>query len=280
MVTDQMPYANRMLDAQVMHDIIQGIPPVRAPPLGTLVSKPSLKRFWDLTVAMWQRDPKRRPDILAAGRMLAECRSNNTGPQLTAHSATASASPSMTRIHTMSSNTIGGPSSGTISANDNHVPGPTNTPRTTISSRVSTSTISTYRRDTSRESVSRRTRTSSASPIPLFSSGRLSRSTSLTSRKSSTGQKELVSRVSPHNETLFSPTVTTVVDDELAQSQGNEDNGNHIGGFSNPLNQLRRSSSLIMKGAFGGSLRRPTSFSTRSNFQPAINAYEQVWSDT
>ncbi|PVG00057.1 kinase-like protein [Serendipita vermifera] len=300
MVTDQMPYANRMLDAQVMHDIIQGLPPVRVPPLGTLISKPSLKRFWDLVAVMWQRDTKRRPNIVEVGRMLTECRST-TGPPLTALSVTGSPSGMLNRIHTGSSTTKAGPSSGTIISNVQHVSGAPNNVQMTTSSHISASSSSVYRRSTSRptsrEPISRRTRTSSASPSPpvsLLSPGRLYRSTSMTNKLSRSSQGELSPDLSalPRHLASASPAgdvsaaTTTADKPKPVTSRGNEgtstptsSNSSSGSSLSNPLHQLKRSSSLIMKGAFGVPLRRASSLSTRSNFQPSINASEQVWHD-
>ncbi|KIM29148.1 hypothetical protein M408DRAFT_45670, partial [Serendipita vermifera MAFF 305830] len=84
-VTDHLPYANRNLDAQVMHDIIRGFPPARRPSLAGGMKtggKHSLPKFWDLLTVTWAADPARRPDVVQVSRILSECRMPPQGPQL------------------------------------------------------------------------------------------------------------------------------------------------------------------------------------------------------
>ncbi|KAG8839019.1 hypothetical protein FRC18_001389 [Serendipita sp. 400] len=98
MMTDQIPYANRSIDAQVMHDIIRGVLPARQPTsIGSIHStktfssnnhRTSHARLWALISATWRANPDHRPDIILIGRMLAECRMHQ-GPQLTAEHSIA-----------------------------------------------------------------------------------------------------------------------------------------------------------------------------------------------
>lgn len=83
MLTDRIPYANRNLDAQVMHDLIRGILPSSKPVGIQSANKKSHTKLWELILSTWQREPSLRPDIMLVSRLIEECRTHQ-GPALSA----------------------------------------------------------------------------------------------------------------------------------------------------------------------------------------------------
>lgn len=78
-----MPYANRMMDSQVMHDIIRGMLPARQPSRMILATNPSLDNIWMFIMATWRTEPDQRPNVVTVGKMLVKCEIHR-GPPLVA----------------------------------------------------------------------------------------------------------------------------------------------------------------------------------------------------
>ncbi|CCA66459.1 hypothetical protein PIIN_00145 [Serendipita indica DSM 11827] len=85
LMTDQIPYANRTLDAQVIHDVVVSkSPPAKRSQCSSLsIVSVSHNKLWDLLKWTWNREPTQRPNIDQVGRMLVECRPQQ-GPLLAA----------------------------------------------------------------------------------------------------------------------------------------------------------------------------------------------------
>ena len=82
---DQIPYANRTLDAQVIHDVVVSkSPPAKRSQCSSLsTASTAHNKLWDLLKSTWNREPTQRPNINQVGRMLVDCRPQQ-GPLLAA----------------------------------------------------------------------------------------------------------------------------------------------------------------------------------------------------
>lgn len=87
MATDQIPYANRNLESQVIYDIICGVLPAREPSRFTLASNPTLGKLWNMMLATWNEDANSRPDINAVMKMVADCMPHSELPLVAASQA-------------------------------------------------------------------------------------------------------------------------------------------------------------------------------------------------
>ncbi|KIM23527.1 hypothetical protein M408DRAFT_252923 [Serendipita vermifera MAFF 305830] len=265
-VTDHLPYANRNLDAQVMHDIIRGFPPARRPSLAGGMKtggKHSLPKFWDLLTVTWAADPARRPDVVQVSRILSECRMPPQGPQLRTeqpvmvnnigHSPTYRARPEPARASL----------------------GVTSTTTTTTSRGLSRSSSLGAQRERGRlASVFR-------APMSASSSVSLDRSLGADQRRTVGPSFSSGSSSTTTTETVASALAAVpALGLKRSRSAGSSASSSTASLLLLPsadkLHRLRRSTGAVLK----GSLRRVSSSTNPSpSFRPSLDATEQVWHD-
>lgn len=81
LVTGQIPYAGRTLEAQVMHDIMKGILPARRPSYTFRSAFKDQSQFWGLLTSAWHPSSSSRPSIVNFVAELSNCRQHR-GPML------------------------------------------------------------------------------------------------------------------------------------------------------------------------------------------------------